>query len=113
MIIENKFIPSEPQIQAIKLAVGNIVNGDFTTKLIQYLKTAQKNKFYSMSFNDRVTFLNTKLGYGKVTRNILATESYGRNVFDKFDYGLFYNNITLCEALPGGGKTSAVDSLVC
>ena len=113
-ITENKFIPSEPQIQAIKLAVGNIVNGDFTTKLIQYLKAAQKNKFYStMSFNDRVTHLNTKLGYGKVTSNILATESYGRNVFDKFDYGLFYNNITLCEALPGGGKTSAVDSLVC
>lgn len=112
-IIENKFIPSEPQIQAIKLAVGNIINGDFTTKLIQYLKVAQKNKFYSMSFDDRVKLLNTKLGYGKVTSNILATESYGRNVFDKFDYGLFYNNITLCEALPGGGKTSAVDSLVC
>ena len=41
-----------------------------------------------MSFDDRVKLLNTKLGYGKVTSNILATESYGRNVFDKFDYSI-------------------------
>ena len=111
-IHDDQFIPSEPQIQAIKLALGNIINGDFTTKMISALKKAQKAKFTSMSFEKRVNLLQ-KLGYGKYMSNVLSTDTYGLQVFDKFDYGLFYNNITLCEALPGGGKTSAVDSLVC
>ena len=111
-IHDNQFIPSEPQIQAIKLALGNIINGDFTTKMISALKKAQKDKFTSMSFDDRVSLLK-KLGYAKYMSNVLSTDTYGLQVFDKFDYGLFYNNITLCEALPGGGKTSAVDTLVC
>lgn len=111
-IHDNQFIPSEPQIQAIKLALGNIINGDFTTKMISALKKAQKDKFTSISFEERVNLLQ-KLGYGKYMSNVLSTDTYGLQVFDKFDYGLFYNNITLCEALPGGGKTSAVDSLVC
>lgn len=111
-IHDNQFIPSEPQIQAIKLALGNIINGDFTTKMISALKKAQKDKFTVMSFDDRVTLLQ-KLGYPKYMSNVLSTDTYGLQVFDKFNYGLFYNNITLCEALPGGGKTSAVDTLVC
>ena len=104
---KSKLVPLDSQLQAIQLSVANVINGNLVTKFSQAARKAALDYFNNLGTQERFDFAKNTLGYSDTFASILATDT-GKDLIKLTPFINRYDNITLIEGIPGGGKSSAV-----